>query len=431
MPDAPPKLRMPRRKPDSERVRLLRDSEVERELRAMPLVQRWFEQTEGGNGHQLLAQRRHQLSQSLRVTKGISAYLHEVLTAVKKLLSIENRVELYVEPSPSVNAFCMPLPEGALLVVVSSGAVEQFSKRELLFLLGHELGHGLLGHYQFPAYAMLSPMDEETRLPWKVGVELYRWSRASEISADRFGLLCCQDVRSATRAFLKLASGLPDHYLGEADDFEEQMEEWTRERVAGEGMDHTHPLLPIRVACLRSFAESEYMHEILGEGGSPPKYSLEQANALSHQQLARMDAEPEQIEGLEYDEDTMVFASMAGMLLIAADNEISSVEFHWLSELVGEQLAEEVRAWASENGMEALCDGISGRGEEVFGRLGRQGCFKLLEELTRLVAVDGHIHPDEVKCVTWIAKTMGLPSTLADVAVRNVRGADGNGQAFA
>jgi len=431
MSDAPPKLRMPRRKPDPQRVQVDRDSELQRQLRALPLVQRWFERTEGGTGHQLVAQRKYQLSQSLRVTQGISPYLWDVLAAVRRLLSIEGRVELYVEPSPVLNAFCMPLPDHGLLVVVTSGAVQQFSKRELLFVLGHEIGHGLLGHYQFPAMAMLSPMDEDTRLPWKVCVELYRWSRASEVSADRFGLLCCQDVRSATRAFLKLASGLTDVHLGEADDYDAQMEEWSAAKVAGEGMDHSHPLLPIRIACLRSFSESDYLLDLLGHDGVPPKYELAEADRHAGEELARMDAEAEEIEGLDLDEDSMIYAAMAGLLLIAADNEISSVEYHWLSQLVGEPLADEVREWAGQNGMEGLCEGIAGRGPEVAQRLGRQGCFELLERLAALVAVDGQVHPDEVRGIGWIAKTMGLPSTLADVAIRNVRGEDGTGQSFA
>jgi uncharacterized tellurite resistance protein B-like protein len=427
----PPRLRMPRRKAAPDWIRLERDQLLERQIRREPSVQRWFEVMHGGMGHVLLAQKRRQLAASLRITPGVSPYLSEVLDAVRRLLRIEGRVELYVEPSPMPNAFCMPLPDGALLVVVTSGAVERFAKRELLFLLGHELGHGLLGHYQLPASAMLQPMDENTRLPWKVCVDLLAWSRCAEISADRFGLMCCQDPEIATRAFLKLASGLPDRYLGTVDDFDGQMDEWIKEKVAGEGIDHTHPLLPIRVACSRSFADSEFFSELFGEGGAPPKYTMAQADAEAHAQLAKMETDPTRIETLDYPEDVMAFLAASGFLLIAADNEVTAMEYHWLSELVGHELAESVRGFAAEVGLEGLCNEIHVRGADISTRMNRQECFVLLEDIAKIVAVDGQVHPNEARGIEVVAKALQLPSSLADIAVRNVRGSGGDVHTFA
>ncbi|MDV6031968.1 MAG: hypothetical protein F9B45_18135 [Phycisphaera sp. RhM] len=37
-------------------------------------------------------------------------------------------------------------------------------------------------------------------------------SRAREITCDRFGLLVCQDLPSATRALFKVATGLDDRW---------------------------------------------------------------------------------------------------------------------------------------------------------------------------------------------------------------------------
>jgi uncharacterized tellurite resistance protein B-like protein len=427
----PPRLRMPRRKAEPDWIRIEREQLLERQIRKQPSIQRWFDVMHGGMGHVLLAQKRRQLAASLRITPGVSPYLSEVLGAVRQLLRIEGRVELYVEPSPTLNAFCMPLPEGALLVVVTSGAVERFSKHELLFLMGHELGHGLLGHYQLPASAMLQPMDEDTRLPWKVCVDLLAWSRCAEISADRFGLTCCQDPQIATRTFLKLASGLPEAYLGAGDDFDGQMDEWIKEKVAGEGLDHTHPLLPIRVACARSFADSEFFSELFGEEGSPPKYSMDEADAEAHSQLAQMDADPTHIETLDYPEDIMHFLAASGFLLIAADNDVTAMEYHWLSELVGHELAESVRGFAAEVGLEGLCNEIHARGEAIAAQMNRQESFALLEDIAKIVAVDGQVHPNEARGIEVVAKALQLPSSLADVAIRNVRGSGGDVQTFA
>jgi Zn-dependent protease with chaperone function len=43
---------------------------------------------------------------------------------------------------------------------------------------------------------------------------LFYWSRMSEFTADRAGLLCCQNMKAVARAFIKM-SGLPiNHYSG-------------------------------------------------------------------------------------------------------------------------------------------------------------------------------------------------------------------------
>ncbi len=426
-----PSLRMPRRKAEPDYIRLTRERDLYRKLRSEPLVERWFERTQGGAGHVLMAQRRQVLVTSLRITAGVSPYLHKLLGVVKKLLQIEGRVELYVTPSEQVNAFCMPLPEGALLLVMSSAAVERFTQHELLFLLGHEIGHGLLGHYQFPAAAMVQPDCEDNQLPWNTCMDILSWSRASEISADRMGLICCQSAEVATRAFLKLASGLPSRFLGDGDDFDAQMDEWVRDKVAGEGLDETHPIHSIRVQCARSFTDSEYFTYLLDDAGGPPKHTAEEADAEAHAQLRAMDADPTHIEKIEHPEDQMEFLALSGFLIIAADGQISSVEYHWLCGLVGEELAERVQAWAGDVGLEGIWQEIQQLGGVLAGQLERRDCFALLEEIAVIAAVDGHVDPSEVKSIQMIAGAMSLPSNLADVAVRNLEGAKGDLHQFA
>ena len=129
------KLRMPVRSPEPGWIRLERDHALFQQLADSHVVRTAMEQVEGGSGHILLAEKRRQLAASLRITPSVSPYLHKVLEAVRQLLRLEQAVELYVTPSPAINAFCMPLPEGkGLLVVVTSAAVDLFSRAELLFL---------------------------------------------------------------------------------------------------------------------------------------------------------------------------------------------------------------------------------------------------------------------------------------------------------
>jgi len=420
------KLRMPVRSPEPGWIRVARDHALFQQLVGTHAVRNAMEQVEGGSDHILLAEKRRQLAASLRITPSVSPYLHKVLQAVRKLLQLEQAVELYVTPSPAINAFCMPLPDGkGLLVVVTSAAVDLFSRGELLFLVGHELGHGILGHLRLPGSALLNPADDSLRLSFDDVMKLLCWMRAAEISADRYGLICCQDPSIATRSFLKLASGLPGKYLGAGEDFDDQMQDWVKHRIAGEGMDETHPLLPIRVRCAHAFAESDYFVELFGAGAVPSRLSMEGADEECYAQLSEMDADPSHIDSLDYPEQVMGFLALAGFLLAASDDHVGTIEYHWLTQLVGRDLAERARAFAGEAGYEGYCREISTLGAGVADDLDRAQCMKLLQEIGIIAAVDGYVHPNELAGLRMIGEALRLPSHLIDVAAKDLgRGED-------
>ena len=417
---------MPVRAPEAGWIGLGLDRELFSSLAACPPVRDAMERIAGGAGHLQLAEKRRQLAVSLRVTASVSPYLEDVLCSVRDLLRLERSVELYVTPSPVANAFCMALPgDDGLLVVVTSGAVELFSREELAFLVGHELGHGLLGHHRLPGSMLLDPVEPSLRLSWEYTLELLRWMRASEISADRFGLVCCQDPRIATRVFLKLASGLSGEYLGRGEDFEDQMEDWARHRIAGEGLDQTHPLLPIRVRCAHAFAESDYFSLLFGEPSGSRGASLEEADRICGEQLARMDADADPIERLDHGEEVMAFLAMAGFLLAASDDQIGAVEYHWFCALVGRDLAEWARRLADECGYEDFCREMFRLGHGISEDLDRRACLGLIEEIGVIAAVDGQVRPSEIQSLGMIGDALRLPSHLMDVALKELgRGND-------
>lgn len=98
-------------------------------------------------------------------------------------------------------------------IVISSGSIDLFEEEELIFFLGHELGHYICGHkpYQMLLEALYLPViDEPTVKMWStiVKVPLLDWYRKSDFTADRVGLLCCQNIDVALRVMIKRA-GLP------------------------------------------------------------------------------------------------------------------------------------------------------------------------------------------------------------------------------
>src|SRR5690606_6410767 len=100
-------------------------------------------------------------------------------------------------------------------IVVNSGMLEVADEDELRCLLGHELGHVLSGHAVYRTMIIILT-NLVLRFAWfPVGVfvlygviaALFEWWRKAELSADRAGLLACQDPAASLRLSMKLAGG--------------------------------------------------------------------------------------------------------------------------------------------------------------------------------------------------------------------------------
>jgi len=92
---------------------------------------------------------------------------------------------------------------------------------ELTYIIGHELGHIKSGHVLYHVMAQfITQLISSTVLTGKflipIQLGLAYWNRMSEFTADRAGLLACQDLDSALSAIMKMA-GIPKRYFSTAD----------------------------------------------------------------------------------------------------------------------------------------------------------------------------------------------------------------------
>jgi Zn-dependent protease with chaperone function len=102
-------------------------------------------------------------------------------------------------------------------VVLTSASVEEFTNEELLFVIGHELGHIKCRHvlYQMMGRLLLPLLEAVGSVTLGMGQlagaglvsGFYEWLRQAEFSSDRAGLLVCQDARVACTAIMKLGGG--------------------------------------------------------------------------------------------------------------------------------------------------------------------------------------------------------------------------------
>ena len=153
------------------------------------------------------------------VTKASCPEAEEAFCEACKALNLDRAdIRFFITANTKVNAFTTGSEFPT--VVATSALVNAFSKDELVFVLGHELGHYICGHARCHTLARLLASAAWYTPAWIAGLSieplLMAWSRYSEISADRAGLLACKDFEAACGALLKLGGfpsqkGLPEN----------------------------------------------------------------------------------------------------------------------------------------------------------------------------------------------------------------------------
>lgn len=194
--------------------------------------------------------------------------LDALLDECVDVLDAPDRPDLFVYQSPEVNAFCIGMD--APFIVITSAMYELMDHDELRFVIGHELGHALSGHavYRTMLMHLLRLADSFGFIPlggWAlraIVAALMEWQRKSELSGDRAGLLCAQDLDTAIRVEMKLAGG---KHLDKLDSqaFLAQAREYERTGDMRDGVlkllnleMQTHPFSVLRAAALTSWVDS-------------------------------------------------------------------------------------------------------------------------------------------------------------------------------
>jgi len=189
--------------------------------------------------------------------------------------------ELYVSHTPFFNAGAYGIDKP--FIVIHSAAIELLDDDELRVIVAHELGHVMSGHALYRTIAAILALISLGALPVLASIAVLpirlaflEWSRKSELSADRAGLLGGQDVVVAQRVDMKMAGGgRGEGFAGQlnVDAFMEQAHEYA---ASGEGLDVvykilstlalTHPMHTVRAAELQRWVGSgDYDRILRGE----------------------------------------------------------------------------------------------------------------------------------------------------------------------
>lgn len=200
------------------------------------------------NHHQQL------IRNALAVTPENAAGVDALVQECRRRLGAEP-VQVFALRNRQLNAYTFGL-HAPRVVVLYSALFERMDADEMRFIIGHELGHVLLGHTWLNTL-----VGGMAGLPTSFGgavlltLALRGWNRACEFSADRAGLVACGNPGKAVSALVKLvAAGRSPQELERALRAVEA-EDDSLVNVLAESLS-THPMIVKRIAELRQFAAS-------------------------------------------------------------------------------------------------------------------------------------------------------------------------------
>jgi len=216
----------------------------------------------------------------LRVNADNFPDVFDKLRAAADLLDAPKVPELYIAAGGDINAFTSGTER--TLIVLNAGAIDLLSDDELFFVIAHEIGHIKSSHVLYYQMAEFLPVVGEIVGAATFGLgelfsaglqmALLNWKRTSEFTADRAGLLGCQDVNVAITALMKL-SGLPqkfyatinpEDFIAQARDFtslDSEKLNWFAKWLST--MGQTHPWTVLRASELLAWADSGVYERLL------------------------------------------------------------------------------------------------------------------------------------------------------------------------
>lgn len=269
----------------------------------------------------------HCLVSSLEISRKATPEVFERIDRVaKKLGGVKWRGFIQAGTEHRASCFRVRLAcdsEDTVVVLMSSQIVRDYSDIGFRFVVGHELGHAVLGHHGYPGADSASSESER--------VSLLDLSRSSEFSADRIGLFLSGNALEAIRSCVQLASGLAhtqvsmkagEHYLN-------QLEEIGLGPMGVDLESLTHPPLPLRALNLlrtaRAIKESEGSFAALED-------RMREVDQVIFEAIGRIRAS----SGFESANKWVDLATYwAVVAYFAADNRLSANEQAWIEEKFG------------------------------------------------------------------------------------------------
>ena len=365
--------------------------------------------------------RRQLLGASLRLSAGMAPELHARARAVLDLFGVQRPFEIY-QSSGRENA-AIHFVEDPVVLEVQGGLITLLDPGSMTAVLGHEIGHYLahgpwmpMGRTEILTGALIR-MDG---VPDAIRRAASALSIAQELTADRFGVLACRDLKAALRLEMIATTGLPGSALTwDTDAYLAQSRELIDECLRGNSptLGTTHPEHSVRAYAAWLFSETTLFKAATGIG--PGTRRIEDVNDVLTTILSRISNESD-VHIYDAQPKEFHLVALACCVMVAhADGDFGDLEAEAIERVFAPIVAdfrEYLDLEKARTLFEALRPALAASGQETH--------LSLFHLLVHVVLADGVVDGAELATIVSIGRALGceaLYRSLIQATLRELR----------
>ncbi len=343
--------------------------------------------------------------QSFKVTEKVAPRLYHIFQEVIETLEFEDSIDLYIGSDPQINAVTIPSlnKQYPHKIIIYSALLERFTREELKFVLGHEIGH-IINNTAVLNRIIQFIMSRHDVLPLALELKVNLWDQLSELNADRYGLLAVKDLKTCLGAFFKLVAGIrPDLIELDYDEYIamiDQIFSSFKEKFLANSSQFSHPFVPIRIKMLTTLANSKLFREFIKSGKLKKDTALEKQSQEIIELLF-------QYGNSEIEHLFKVMIITGGILMASLDNEITRDEILCImSNLTGLELfPENLIPALLESPQQDVADQFSQAVTQIITKHPQER-YRVIEYLCHVAFSDQLIRQNEINFIMTVGKKL-------------------------
>ena len=348
--------------------------------------------------------------------------LPQVIQTVKQNLKTDTPINIFLFDFPEANAMATAQlafdgkSSEELFVLVGHHYLNHLTDQERVVILGHELGHLMLGHTSIPAMMLLDPDVDLSKTP-EVRADVLRWAICKEISCDVFGFVASGgDTSSCSSALIKYHTSLTEetyNAMGGDALIQQVLSQYdSLSDSVVESVISTHPLMPLRLRLFKLMGQNPYLSHY-GQEVSADNFKQMQEEFHDAAEPVIREIYPELFEEQTIDQGFILF--YLGVAIALADGQIDREEVDAIQKMVSPEID-------SAAFFQSLEDTLQKRdhtsvGQELVDRAveeakqksyGKNEATQFVRKLLVVAAADGKVDSSELLMIFHFASNFGF-----------------------
>lgn len=203
----------------------------------------------------------------MMIEKNVVPDIYKLCQQAKKAVGFTQDIDFYLVSDADINAGSIASEDPdnhPHIIELNAGLVNLMSKQELLFVIGHEIGHLINRDAQLKKLKQFIYNDKE-ELPNFVGNRLELYDLLCELGADRYGYIACGgDLKTSVLVIHKLAAGIDLTKMNISLDalIKENQKHLDYFMNSDKSIGSTHPVHPIRIQSLYLYASANSQEQL-------------------------------------------------------------------------------------------------------------------------------------------------------------------------